>query len=351
MNFKRETIQLGWILSGVLCVVLFTAAMQLKGDKLCKGIKVSIDGIGGLMLVDENKIIEIIGGREAMEHRHIVDIDTRVLEAEIEKSPWVKKADLFFDNKQQLCINISERQPVARVFTLNGGSFYVDSGAVRLPPSSRISLRVATFTNFPSERDGLSTPDSLLLRNVVKIGQFLQSDSFWNAQIGQVYITPQATFELIPTIGNHTIILGDATDIEEKFARLYVFYKQAWLQSGINKYSKLDIQYKNQVVAVKSGIVSAVADTAKARAAINALMNGTIVVSEDSTDFVAIGGGDTLIAKPIIPTRLGAKKAIKKNKSKKITPLNNKVPKKPLLIVRKSKPPLKKAKKAEKKPV
>jgi len=152
-----------------------------------------------------------------------------------------------------LHINIEEREPVARVFTEDGQSFYVDSAALRLPLSEKLSARVPVFTGFPTNKAVLSTPDSVLLKGLTTIGKYIYADSFWMAQTAQVNITPQASFELIPLIGNHVVVLGNADDIEDKFNRLYTFYKQAWLQNGINTYSRINVQFDNQVVAVRRG--------------------------------------------------------------------------------------------------
>ena len=195
----------------------------------------------------------------------------------------MKNAELFFDNNQVLQVKIQERQPVGRVFTAEGSSFYVDSSGVRLPLSDKLSARVPMFTNFPSDKEVMAASDSELLRGVVDMGKFITADSFWMAQIAQVYITPQGTFELTPTVGNQTIIFGDADDVDNKFNNLYTFYKKAWLQNGINTYSKLDVRFENQVVGVKRGAEPVVADTAKANAAIQALMIGKATVTAKAT--------------------------------------------------------------------
>jgi cell division protein FtsQ len=83
------------------------------------------------------------------------------MEAMVEKNPWVSNAEMFLDNNQVLQVRIEERQPVARVFTLDGNSFYLDSAALRLPLSDKISARVPMFTRFPIGKPVLAKPDSL----------------------------------------------------------------------------------------------------------------------------------------------------------------------------------------------
>ena len=272
MNWKKTIVQVLWVLMGVGTIVLFGAAMIIKNHKACADIKVEITGADEHLFIDEKDVKDLINEHSILENKKVNQIDLKAIETELEKTPWVKNAELFFDNNQVLQVKIQERQPVGRVFTVEGSSFYVDSSGVRLPLSDKLSARVPMFTNFPSDKEVMAASDSELLRGVVDMGKFITADSFWMAQIAQVYITPQGTFELTPTVGNQTIIFGDADDVDNKFNNLYTFYKKAWLQNGINTYSKLDVRFDNQVVAVKRGAEISVADTAKANAAIQALM-------------------------------------------------------------------------------
>lgn len=50
-------------------------------------------------------------------------LNLRSMENALENNPWVKNAEMFLDNQQVLQIEIDERQPVARVFTMQGSSF------------------------------------------------------------------------------------------------------------------------------------------------------------------------------------------------------------------------------------
>ena len=283
MNWKKTIVQVLWLLLGVGAIVLFGAAMIQKNHKALADIKVEITGADEHLFIDEKDVKDLINEHSNLVNKKVNQIDLKAIETELEKTPWVKNAELFFDNNQVLQVRIEERQPVGRVFTATSSSFYVDSSGVRLPLSDKLSARVPMFTNFPSDKEVMASSDSELLKGVVDIGKFITADSFWRAQIEQVYITPQGTFELTPTVGNQTIVFGDGEDVERKFNNLYTFYKKAWLQNGINTYSKLDVRFENQVVGVKRGAEISVADTAKANAAIQALMIGKATMSTKAT--------------------------------------------------------------------
>ena len=273
--WKKRLIQALWITTGIATVVLLGAAMNQKSHKVCTNVKIEITGAEQHMFIDEKDVLNILNNGGEIRGRDIANIELRSMEEMLEKNPWVRNAEMFFDNQQVLMVTIEERQPIARVFTISGKSFYLDTAAMHLPLSEKISARVPVFTGFTSDKKVMAQSDSLLMKDVVKLGKFIMADSFWTAQIAQVDITPQAMFEIIPTIGNHIVAIGNANNLEAKFSRLYTFYKEAWLQNGINKYEKLDVQFNNQIVAVKKGTAIAFVDSAKAIQVMNEVVKDT----------------------------------------------------------------------------
>lgn len=335
MNWKKRLIQVLWLLVGVGTIVLFGAAMQQKNHKTCAGAKVEISGVEDHLFIDENDVLAIVNSKSPIGNQVTSKIDLKAIETALEATPWVKNAELFFDNKQVLQIKIVERQPVARVFTAEGTSFYVDSAGLRLPLSEKLSARVPMFTNFPSDKPVLAKPDSLLLESVVALGKYIIADSFWMAQTAQIAITPQATFEIVPTIGDQIIVFGTADDYAAKFTRLQTFYQKAWVQNGINTYEKLDVQYKNQVVATKRGTAQVLVDSAKTKAMLLMTVDGSLPMMTDSVKKIipTVVKIDSLRAKQqVVKIDVKKKLADKKNKNNKtkVNPLS--IVKKPVIV-------------------
>ena len=332
MNWKKKIIQVLWLLAGLGAIVLFGAAMQQKNRKVCTDVKVEIFGVEEHLFIDETEVKEIISSDASIKNMPMNTIDLRGIETTLESTPWVKNAELFFDNKQVLQIKIIERQPVARVFTVQGVSFYLDSAGVRLPLSEKLSARVPMFTNFPSDKVVMAKPDSLLLQSVVSLGKYIMADSFWMAQTAQIAITPQATFEIVPTIGDQIIVLGTTDDLDEKFTRLYTFYKKAWLQNGMNTYEKLDVQYANQVVAVRKGTAKMAVDSAMTNQLLELALRNNLSAVSDTAKLIKplIKINSAKLVKPI--KSIIPKKNIVVNKIR-----NNKKATNPLSILRKKK--------------
>jgi cell division protein FtsQ len=239
----------GCIGSGVL--VLLVAAIRYRNTNSCKGFVINLTGSG----ISKKEILALLtpAGAPKIRDRPVQSFDLRRLETTLEKNIWVQKSRLFFDNNNLLHIDVIERTPVTRIFTEDGSSFYLDSTGVRLPLLTQLPLRLPVFTGYPSPKPGHRRADSALATGVSQISAFLRGDPYWMAQVAQVNITSDRTFELEPETGTHHISLGDGNDVAAKFHRLFLFDQQVLSRVGLERYERIDVSYAGQVVATRKG--------------------------------------------------------------------------------------------------
>ena len=252
-----------WTAIGAGTIVLLVAAIQKKDANKCTGVDINIKGVSNNFFVDKTDILQtinaVMGGK--LVGQTTGSFDLKAMESALQKNIWVKNAQLFFDNNEKLQVNVLEREPVARVFTTTGTTFYVDSSSAMLPLSDKFSARLPVFTGFPSDKKVLLKADSNLLKDILTISMAIQEDSFHMAMIEQVDITPARSFEMVPKFGNTTIVFGDAKNAKEKLEKLRIFYKEIVVKAGWNKYSEINVQYINQVVAKRKGADEVKADS------------------------------------------------------------------------------------------
>lgn len=248
-----------WLLVGSGMTTLLVAANNKPEVHSCQQVVISIQGVGGKFYIDKNDIYGQIkyatGG--GVVGKPVAEVDLSMLEGMLEAQTWIRDAELYFDSRNVLHVLVAERDPIARVFTTAGRSFYIDSAGVRMPLLPGVSARLPVVTGFTDARK-LYQKDSAVLRDVTALAQYVNSNAFWQAQIAQIDITPAGAFELMPVIGNHIIRIGSADDLEEKLDRLFLFYKQVLTQTGFDKYGIVDVQFKDQVIGIKSKVTSAV---------------------------------------------------------------------------------------------
>jgi cell division protein FtsQ len=255
-----------WCAVAVCGVVLLVAAVKSKNEKKCKAVEVEISGVNNNFFIDESDVLAIIrnyvGGKPV--GRALTSFNLRDIENNLEQDVWIRNAELFFDNNEVLRVSVDEREPVARVFAADGKTFYIDSSLKILPLSEKFSARLPVFTGFFHRTGKLSLADSTLLKDIMNMSLLMQKDSFLMAMVEQVDITPQRSFEMVPKIGNQLIIFGDASDAEAKFEKLKIFYKEVITKAGWSRYSTINLQYKNQVVAKIKDAVDKTSDSLRA---------------------------------------------------------------------------------------
>lgn len=251
--FKRAGTAVLWIAALAGFVVLLAAAVQDKEAATCKGIVVKFSGNDDNFFIEEKDIKALITKEKTSNPvgKTVGSINIAQLESIVSKDPWVKEAEIFLDNHHYLNIKVTQREPVARIFTFSGNSFYLDTQGERIPVSSRYAARVPVFTGFPVDASRLQKADSLLSTEIVGMGHFLIEDPFWMAQIEQVVITGDRKFELVPKLGDHIIEFGEGENIEKKFGKLMAFYKEGLSKVGWNNYTRINIAYENEVVCTR----------------------------------------------------------------------------------------------------
>ncbi|MFN0083399.1 MAG: cell division protein FtsQ/DivIB [Ferruginibacter sp.] len=268
MTFNKKNIvkfftALLWLVVGAGCITLLISAVRSKETKVCQGVEINITGVSNTFFIDKADVYNIIKnfGGDSTQKKSLASIDLGRIEKALEKDVWVKNAELYFDNNNFLKVLVEEREPIARLFTTNGSTFYIDSSCMMLPLSDKFSARLPVFTGFTSDAKILSQKDSFLLCSVKNISIKILADTFLMAMIDQIDIDVNRSFELVPKLGKQRIVFGDATDADTKFIKLKLFYKDVITQSGWNRYSVINLQYKNQVVATIRGKEDVAADS------------------------------------------------------------------------------------------
>jgi cell division protein FtsQ len=253
-QWQKIAIRIIWSIAAAGLIVLFVIAWKAKNEKRLTDIQIELVGESAQALfMDEIAIGSILNDEGVQVGMPIEKINLTQLEQFIEKTEWVKNAEFFINNKLVLEVKIEQRIPIARIFTASGTSFYIDNEGWRLPLKQLTVLNLPVFTGFPTDQPKLSKPDSALLNDVLFFAKTIQKDSFFMAQIAQVNIEPNGTFQMVPTLGDHLVLLGSVDQLEDKLNRLFTFYKKVWLGSGVNAYQFIDCRFDHQVVALKKG--------------------------------------------------------------------------------------------------
>lgn len=266
INIRRILYVSVWLLMAAGTITLLVSAYAKNQTKKCTGLYIQIDGPNNHFFVDKQDVIKVIKkyAGNKVDGKLINTFKLQNIEKELEKNPWISKAVLYFDIKGKLNAELQEREPVARLFTADGQTFYIDQEAKVLPLSSEHLAEVPIFTGFSGNPQKLNKRDSGLMQSVRYMSLYIQQDSFLNNMIDQVTINLKNQFELVPSLGKQEILFGDTSDLAKKFEKFSLFYKKAIPICGWNRYNKLDLTYKNMVVAKIKDAADVKADSLRA---------------------------------------------------------------------------------------
>lgn len=234
------------------CVIAMVSASKIESGKTLKSIAVHIKNDKKYHFIEQQEIMDLASNNRTIDISHLPleKLDVCSMEKRIRSNHWVAGAQVYVDNDRVLHMYVTQRIPIARVFQKNSLSYYLDTTLSIMPLSNNYIYYTTTVTNVPElKNDSMSWA---LRKDLVALVRTIEADSFWNAQISQVIVDSDNTFELVPVMGDHRILFGDISNMHEKFSNLFTFYKNVLNNIGWDKYEVLDVRFKGQVVASPS---------------------------------------------------------------------------------------------------
>lgn len=174
--------------------------------------------------------------------KQMYEVNTDEIENELLTNEMISRVQAYKTPSGIIKLEVEQKMPIMRIYSQKG-NYYLDHAGSTMPISSRYVAHVPVVTGYVEKEFATSTLYDFAL--------FLLKDEFWNNQIEQIYVSPNQEIELIPRVGNHKIILGTFDDYIEKLTNLELFYKQAIPKVGWDKYSTINLKYRNQIVCTK----------------------------------------------------------------------------------------------------
>lgn len=167
-------------------------------------------------------------------------LDLNELETALNSNKMIQNAQVYVSVDGELEVNVKQRTPIARI--LNGQSYYIDIGGSKMPLSSNYSARVPLVTGKVSNDD---------IPQLHKLTHTIYTDDFLRKEVVAVHQNKDKDFVLGLRSEDLQVVLGNLDKMELKFKNLKAFYKKAQKDNTLNKYSKVNLQFDNQVVCTK----------------------------------------------------------------------------------------------------
>jgi len=243
MPIKRNPYirKLLYLVSVILLIALFVVLKQNQNKQICEKITIEIDAPIEKQLVTKRLINNqlnrwYVGGLLGISQ---ANLSLPTIEKLIQQMPSVKKAEVSFDLRGELLIEIEQRIPVMRVVPAYGASYYVSKDFAQIPANTTEAARV------PIVNGNLT---KTMIKKVYTLSTYVQENEFMEALTEQIFVDDNNDLVIIPKIKNQRIVIGDTTLIPEKFEKLILFYQEGLNHIGWEKYHTINLKYKNQIV-------------------------------------------------------------------------------------------------------
>lgn len=261
-NWKRILRPLGIITSIAVVLALLGFVERSSGRMIINDIEVNVKGAEGVHFIDQGTIRrEVLDQGIAIMGAEIGEVDLAMIETRLRNIPSVSEAQVYHTMNGLLHVNVVQREPVVRVFNSNGESFYIDREGFTMPVQFNHTARVLVVTGALNEKGAEDGVRSVLLNDSTSMHQrsdeihqlalFIRDDPFWNALIDQAVVNPSGEFELIPRIGGQRVLIGDGSSLEQRFAKLKLFYEKGIPKADWRRYARIDLRFADQIVCTK----------------------------------------------------------------------------------------------------
>ena len=234
----------------VLISILWTKFSKAATNRIVKETVITINKKETSYFLNTTTVTEIlrkaIGNPSGMA---AADINTQSVEALLLKNPFVKKAEVYIGLDGVFTIKIEERKPIVLVENIQGETFFLDTQGIMIPNliNQFPDVLIASGQIAEKLKPGKQI-SQLITKELLRLSAFIAADSLWNAQFQQLYVDNYQELILIPRVGKHSIVVGNAEDLPVKFENLRLFYNEGFKTVGWERYKQLDISIRNQVI-------------------------------------------------------------------------------------------------------
>lgn len=166
-------------------------------------------------------------------------LDLKLVEQRIEKQKHIQGAEVYVTVNGQLGAKVTQRTPVARVFSST--PFYLDADGFEMPLSSNYAIRVPLVYNYTKKHK----EDLLSLIN------YMKKDPFLNKLVVGVYCLPNNDFSLKLRDQQFAVKIGGVKEQELKFENLKAFYAKIKKDKLFDLYKYVNLEITNQVICTK----------------------------------------------------------------------------------------------------
>ncbi|MFD2726906.1 cell division protein FtsQ/DivIB [Hyunsoonleella rubra] len=225
----------------MLVVGLFAFSSIRNEERIISKPEVSFLGEDNLFITQETVSKLLIQNQEGVKNVPKETLDLNTLENALNSNPMIKSAEVYVAVNGALKAEIKQKRPVARVST--NASYYIDDEGQYMPLSPNYTARVPLVTGYVEKNN---------LEHIYTVAKKIEDDQFLKHHVVEIHQSLNGNMALRLRKCKFTVNLGDLKFLEKKISNLKAFYKKSLKENTLDTYSKVNLQFENQVVCTKT---------------------------------------------------------------------------------------------------
>jgi cell division protein FtsQ len=263
--FMRVLVLVFFVLIGAGTLVLWAFSISKHNAQPVPEVRVNIQrGQNIDELITKQEVDSIVHSHFGLlQGTPMNQIDVSAVQVAVNRHPAIQSCNVYLGVDGVLNIDIRQRAPMFRVMNSDGSGFYVDTLGQSFNLLNRAVAYVPIFSvegvmgsmqypAIPAYYDentlGLTYLDELIV-----FGNHMRKNPELKDWAEHVHLTAMGTLEVIPRIGRHVIEYGSIYNLEMKTKMLFQFYRSQVYITDLEKYSRINLNFENQVICEKRG--------------------------------------------------------------------------------------------------
>lgn len=241
---KKIFISVVFALFSIYLIVAVTMFNNRPADQVCRDVVLVIKDTMNAGFVTQREITDMLHNNSLDPvGKQMDDVKTLPIEEVLSKHVLIDEVEVYKTLSGKLRVEVTQRIPILRIMSRNGENYYIDNKGKVMPMHIRCISHLPVVTGFVEK--------SYAMGDLYRFGLFLHKNKFWDAQIEQIHVSKNKEVELVPRVGDHIVFLGKLQGFDNKLDRLKRFYQNGLNKVGWNKYSRINLEFDNQIVCTK----------------------------------------------------------------------------------------------------
>jgi cell division protein FtsQ len=252
----RNILKILFFIPVLYLIIIPVFLSDSAGSDIVGGVSIDLKDSSDYHFVTKRHLLNLVHSSGKILGKKVKDVRVSAIEENIKKLRELRDAEVYVAVDGTVHVYAIQRNPVMRVIPDSGGDFFIDEDGVLVRKRNLYNPRLhvvgGNITISQAMLNGVSVLDTSIKHSILKdifyLVEYIRDNDFWSAQIDQIYVDGNNEIDLIPRVGNHLIHLGTIENMEGKFKNLGEFYDKVLPEVGWNKYSLINLEYRDQIV-------------------------------------------------------------------------------------------------------